>query len=178
MVALNWPYIPPFEPEPTTKYNTVTAKAESVATSRLWRSAIRHRRCLIAADGFYKPDNTTVTKPKRQYYFRRRDKKPFFMAGVWGRWDGHNGEHIDSCTIITTDANSVVGSVHETMPAIIPPERYDIWLETTIIDPGAVLPLLRPAPADEWEGHFVGRYSKEDRHELILPKDDPVAPGA
>jgi putative SOS response-associated peptidase YedK len=165
LVTLKWGLIPPWEPEPKTKLSTINAKAETVATSRLYRYPFRKQRCLIAADGFYEP-KATGEKRKPQYYFHRKDGHPFFFAGLWGRWRDA-AQVIDSCTLITTDANTTVGQVHARMPVILPREMYDLWLDPTLEDPEALQPLLKPAPGAEWEGYPVGYYTRDDRPELI-----------
>jgi putative SOS response-associated peptidase YedK len=165
LVTLKWGLIPPWEPEPKTKLSTINAKAETVATSRLYRYPFRKQRCLVAADGFYEP-KATGEKRKPQYYFHRKDGRPFFIAGLWGRWQDAE-QVIDSCTLITTDANTTVGQVHARMPVILPPEAYDLWLDPDLEDPKALQPLLKPAPGAEWEGYPVGYYTRDDRPELI-----------
>jgi putative SOS response-associated peptidase YedK len=165
IVTLKWGMIPPWEPEPKTKLSTINAKAETVATSRLYRYPFRRQRCLIGADGFYEP-KATGEKRKPQYYFHRKDRRPFFIAGLWGRWQGEE-QVIDSCTLITTDANSTVGEVHARMPVVLPPEAYDNWLDPALEDPKALQPLLKSSPGAEWEGYPVGYYTRDDRPELI-----------
>ena len=165
LVTLKWGLIPPWEPEPKTKLSTINAKAETVATSRLYRYPFRKQRCLVAADGFYEP-KATGEKRKPQYYFHRKDGRPFFIAGLWGRWKGAE-QVVDSCTLITTVANTTVGAVHARMPVILPPEAYDLWLDPDLEDPKALQPLLKPAPGAEWEGYPVGYYTRDDRPELI-----------
>jgi len=171
LVALKWGLIPPWEPEPKTRLSTINAKSETVATSKLYRYPFRKQRCLIAADGFYEP-KATGEKRKPQYYFHRKDNEPFFMAGLWGRWKGKE-EVVDSCTIITTDANEVVGEVHARMPVILPPDDYDAWLDPGIEDPKVLQPLLTPAAGEDWEGYYVGYYTRDDKPELIERKQDP-----
>lgn len=172
MVALRWGLIPPWEPEPKTRLSTINARSESVVTSRLYRYPFRKQRCLIAADGFYEP-RATGEKRKPQYYFHRKDGKPFYMAGLWGQWKGED-QVVDSCTIITTVANGVVGEVHARMPVILAPDLYDTWLDPEFEDPKALQPLLKPAPDEDWEGYHVGYYTRDDHPALIEPKQAPA----
>ena len=166
LTLLRWPYIPPFEKQPKTRYSTINAKAETLASSRLWRFPFRHSRCLIAADGFFEPRDTGE-KRKPQYYFHRRDGQPFFMAGLWGRWEPpEGGEGFDSCAIVTTEPNKVVGEIHPRMPAILPAEAWGLWL-----DPGAkpeqLEKILQPVQGDDWEGYLVGYYTREDSPQVV-----------
>ncbi|BAZ94251.1 uncharacterized protein FOKN1_1866 [Thiohalobacter thiocyanaticus] len=167
LTSLHWPYIPPFEKEPRTKYSTINAKAETLATSRLWQFPFRHFRCLIAADGFYEPRDTGE-KRKPQYYFHRKDGEPFFMAGLWGRWEPHDeaGEGVDSCAIVTVEANAVVGEVHARMPAILSPSTWGQWLDpSTGVE--ELKTVLATAQAGDWEGYPVGYYTREDSPKVI-----------
>ncbi|BCO32039.1 DUF159 family protein [Thiohalobacter sp. COW1] len=169
MTLLRWPYIPPFEKQPKTRYSTINAKAETLASSRLWQFPFRHFRCLIAADGFYEPRDTGE-KRKPQYYFRRKDGRPFFMAGLWGRWEppkGEGGEAFDSCAIVTTEPNSVVGEVHPRMPAILPADAWAEWLDPEVTRPEELLSLLGPVPDEGWEGYPAGYYTREDSPAVI-----------
>lgn len=167
MVMMQWPYIPTFEKHPKTKYSTINAKAETLATSRLWQFPFKHFRCLIAADGFYEPKDTGE-KRKPQYYFHRKDGEPFFMAGVWDRWEGE-GETRDTCAIVTTEANGVVGEVHPRMPVILGPENYADWLDPDTSDTDKLSRLLKPAPDGDWAGYHVGKYTREDSAGVIRP---------
>ena len=169
LALMRWPYIPPFEPRPGTRYATINARAEALAGSRLWQFPFRHFRCLIAADGFYEPLDTGE-KRKPQYFFRRRDGEPFFMAGLWSRWEPAQagaGEAFDSCTIITTAPNSLVSPIHPRMPAIVPPAAWAAWLDPQNSDPRQLQGLLRPAPAADWAGYPVGYYTREDAPRVI-----------
>ncbi|WP_201345773.1 SOS response-associated peptidase [Thiohalobacter sp. COW1] len=169
MALLRWPYTPPFEKQPKTRYSTINAKAETLTTSRLWRFPFQYFRCLIAADGFYEPKDTGE-KRKPQYYFRRRDGEPFFMAGLWGRWEPpeeEGGEAFDSCAIITTEANAAIGEVHPRMPVILPPDAWAQWLDPAVTDSEQLQALLGSAPDEGWEGYPVGYYTREDSPQVI-----------
>lgn len=171
MALLRWPYIPPFEQQPRTRYSTINARAETLASSRLWRFPLQHYRCLIAADGFYEPRDTGE-KRKPQYYFQHRHGEPFFMAGLWGRWEppeGQGGEAFDSCAIITTAANTVVGEIHPRMPAILSPDVWAQWLDPAVTDQERLQALLGPAPEAGWAGYPVGDYTREEGPAVIAP---------
>jgi putative SOS response-associated peptidase YedK len=115
-----------------------------VATKPSFRSAFKRRRCLIPADGFYEWRKGTI--PKQPFHFRRRDGEPFAFAGLWERWSGEE-QTIESCTIITTDANDVVRPLHDRMPVILEPRDYARWLDPVCSDPGVLQEMLRPYPA-------------------------------
>jgi putative SOS response-associated peptidase YedK len=119
----------------------INVRAETVAS----KPAFRQRRCLVPADGFYEwcPEKGR----KQPYFIRLRSAEPLAFAGLWERWTSHTGQDaIESFTIVVTDANELVRSIHDRMPVILAPEEYERWL-----DPGAAdgRALLRPCPP-EW----------------------------
>ena len=97
--------------------------------------------CLVVADGFYEWQKTDGKK--QPYFIQMKDHRPFGMAGLWERWD-KQGEPIESCTILTTDANELMMPIHERMPVIIPPDQFDLWLDPGVHDEKKLSGLLRP----------------------------------
>jgi putative SOS response-associated peptidase YedK len=103
------------------------------------KSAFERRRCVVPASGYYEWRDTP--NGKQPYYFTRRDEQPISIAGLWDAWkDIETGEKIKSCTMIITDANDLVGEVHDRMPVILEPRDLDAWLTG-----GAGPELLKPA---------------------------------
>lgn len=143
--ALRWGLIPSWADDPKIGNRMINARADGVASKPSFRAAFKRRRCLIPASGFY------------EWQARDRRKQPFHIApdggglmafaGLWEHW-ARNGElPIESCTIITTDANRALSSLHDRMPVILTPAEYDDWLaESTPRD--RLERLLRPAPED------------------------------
>jgi putative SOS response-associated peptidase YedK len=84
-----------------------------------------------------------------------RDERPFGFAGLWERWEGDGNQVINSCTILTTEANEVLRPVHDRMPVILHPEDYSLWLEDDEREQTLLKELLRPYPAEEMVGHAV-----------------------
>jgi putative SOS response-associated peptidase YedK len=126
----------------------INARAESLAEKPAYRPLLEKNRCLILADGFYEwrldPDGK-----KRPVRYALRDGAPFGFAGLWTSWrDPESGESLRSCTIITTEANSIVAPVHDRMPVLLPRGLEDEWLDRDVpVD--AALALLQPYPAEE-----------------------------
>ncbi len=85
-----------------------------------------------------------------------KDSSPFAFAWLWETWDGH-GEEVRSCSIITTDANNLMGEIHHRMPVILHPENYIVWLDQGFDEKEALMDLLRPYPSDEMEAYSVSR---------------------
>lgn len=163
LVLLQWGLIPAWAKDPKTGYKMINARAETVAEKPAFRTAFKRRRCLIAADGFYewKP-----AVPKKQpYYIRLKDGAPFAFAGLWEHW-AHDGQTIESCTLIVTDANELMAPLHERMPVILAPESYDLWLDPTVQDPARLQPLLRPYSAKAMEAYPVSTQVNSPKNDL------------
>ncbi len=143
LVPMQWGLIPSWAKDPTMGRKLINARGESVATKPSFRSAFRARRCLVLADGFYEWQRAGAKK--KPFYIRLRHDQPFAMAGLWERWGG-NGLELQTCTIITTDANSLLQPVHHRMPVILHLDNLDDWLDP---DRGRGTELLQPYPSEE-----------------------------
>jgi putative SOS response-associated peptidase YedK len=127
----------------------INARAETIAEKPSFRGAFRHHRALMPADGFY--EWQAVGKgPKQPFYIRRKDGKPFAMAAVWDTWMPSGGSELDSCAIVTTEANETLRPVHHRMPVILDEKDWDLWLDPAATE-RELLALLRPAPEDLME---------------------------
>lgn len=138
---LRWGLIPSWAKNPAIGNKLINARAETVAEKPSFRSAFRHRRCLVIADGFY--EWRRQDGKKQPFYFRLQDGQPFAFAGLWEHWQNPNGEVIDSCTIITTEANETLQPIHDRMPVILNPKDYDSWLDP-MEKPEQLQQLLQP----------------------------------
>ncbi len=150
---LHWGLIPSWADDPAIGNRMINARGETVAEKPSFRSAFKNRRCLILADGFYEWQKTD--NGKQPFYIRMEDGLPFAFAGLWESW--HNGREIRSCTIITTDANELVGDIHNRMPVILHPEDYDLWLDPGFDEKDPLTALLKPYPSDSMEAYPVSR---------------------
>jgi putative SOS response-associated peptidase YedK len=153
MGYLKWGLVPSWAKDPSLGARLINARAETVEEKPSFREAFKLRRCLVPADGFYEWARTGGKK--QPYFFRLKDERPFAFAGLWERWRGQDGSTIDSCTILTTEANETVGPVHDRMPVILGPEDYDLWLDGDPRQQGLRRELLRPYPASEMLSHPV-----------------------
>jgi len=124
----------------------INARAETIAEKPSFRGAFRHRRCLMPADGFYEW-KAMPKGPKQPYYIRRRDGKPFAMAAIWDNWMSPNGSEIESCAVVTTEANATLGDIHHRMPVILDEADWDRWLDPAAT-PKELAALMKPAPDD------------------------------
>lgn len=160
---LRWGLIPSWAKDKKISASLINARADSVATKPAFRAAFKRRRCLILADGFYEWRKLD-TKTKQPFHIRLTDGRPFAFAGLWEHWSREDPP-IDSCTIITTDANDAVRTLHDRMPVILPPEDYARWLDPRVADPGVLQEMLRSYPSDQMTTVAVGTYVNNARNE-------------
>jgi len=170
LACLRWGLIPSWAKDPAIGDRLINARAETVAVKPSFRSAFRHRRCLIVADGFYEWQKQAAGKVPM--YVHLKSGRPFGFAGLYEHWAAPGGERISSCTIITTGPNAVLEPIHNRMPVILPEEHFGTWLDPAVEDSELLLPLLRPYPAEEMAAHAVSRLVNRPQNnspELIQP---------
>ncbi len=143
---LRWGLVPFWAADPRIGSRLINARSETAAEKPAFRHAFRLRRCLVPADGFYEWQR--LARERRPYFIRLRERETFAIAGLWEEWRGPEGVAIASCTLLTTEANALMRPLHDRMPAILPPQDYDLWLDPDVQRPEALLPLLKPYPAE------------------------------
>ena len=124
-VTLKWGLVPSWA-KPSIGYKMINARIETLTTKPSFRTAVRRRRCLILAGGWY--EWKREGKAKQPYYFRMKKEQPFMFAGMWESWASKK-ETIELCTIITMPANDFMSQYHHRMPYVLPREFYDMWLD-------------------------------------------------
>jgi putative SOS response-associated peptidase YedK len=143
-----WGLIPSWAKEAKFGYSTINARAEEAATKPAFREALKKRRCLVPADGFYewkRLEGGRGIQAKQAYAIALRSGEPCAFAGLWERWQSREGEGLESFTILTTKPNALMESIHNRMPVILEPRDYARWLA-----PGEpASELLRPYPAEK-----------------------------
>lgn len=155
LVSLRWGLVPGWSKGPDNRYSMINARADTIASKPAYRNAFKQRRCLIAADGFYEWRKQEQNRAKQPYYIHLARQKPFAMAGVWEIWRGDDDEVIQSCAIITTDANELVADIHDRMPVILAPKDYTAWLDPAMRDVEALGEMLKPFPAGRMAAYPV-----------------------
>jgi len=160
-LLLKWGLVPFWAKEPGIGNSLANARADTVAIKPAFRSAFKKRRCLVIADGFYEWKKVNGKTP---YYFQLRGQGPFAFAGLWERWE-KGEEPIESCTLITTEANSVVGQVHDRMPVILDPGSFDKWLDPNEQRAEVLQALLSPLPDDSLMTFPVSKLVNNPRNE-------------
>lgn len=155
--GLKWGLIPAWAKDDSIGSKMINARAETLAEKPSFKNAFRSRRCIIPASGFYEWSKTSKGA-KQPFYFYLKDKDVFGFAGLWEEWlDKESGELIETCTIITTEANKVLEPVHDRMPVILKPKDYDQWLDEKETDTERLQNLLVPYPASVMASHAVSR---------------------
>jgi putative SOS response-associated peptidase YedK len=147
---VRWGFIPGWVKEPQPGKPLINARAETVLEKPSFRNAIRRRRCLIPADGFYEWEGDVPGK-KRPHFIEPVARNLIAFAGIWEHWMGADGSELETAAIITTEANAEVATIHTRSPVVIAPESFDHWLDCENVEATEVAPLMRPAPA----GFFI-----------------------
>jgi len=168
---VRWGLIPGWVKDPRDYAMLINARSETAATKPSFRGAMRHRRCLVPANGFY--EWTGPSGHKQPYLIAKPDQSLLAFAGLHEHWLGPDGSEIDTMAILTCDANATIGRIHDRMPVIIEPENFDRWLNCRAHQPGDVADLLAPARADLLTMIEIDRAignSRREGPELILPQ--------
>jgi putative SOS response-associated peptidase YedK len=152
-VMLRWGLIPFWAKDMAIGNSMINARAETVAEKPAFRQAFSKRRCLIPADGFFEWEKLAKGK-KQPWWIRMTDEVPFAMAGLWENWSPKNTSvtsdidapatsNVQSCTILTINANADMQPLHDRMPVILPIEAWDAWLNPSS-EKAALQSLLLP----------------------------------
>jgi len=146
IALVHWGLIPSWAKDPAIGNRLINARSETAGDKPSFRSAFKHRRCLVPADGFYEWQKSG--KLKRPFHIRMKDPGPFAIAGLWESWRDPAGNSVESCTLLTTGPNELVGKIHDRMPVILDPKDYEFWLDSALKDGEKLTPLFVPYPAD------------------------------
>lgn len=139
---LKWGLVPPWAKDAKIGFKMINARAETVHEKPSFREALKKKRCLIVADSFYEWKRTDERKvPMR---VKMKNGELFAMAGLWETWKDPKRELVHTCTILTTEPNRLMSSIHDRMPVILKPEDEGTWLDSSIQDIEKLKHLLRP----------------------------------
>ncbi len=143
--TMRWGLIPAWAKDTSGAARMINARSETAHTLPAFREAMRFRRCLVPADGFYEWQRRGSAK--QPFCFEVGDGGLFAFAGLWERWRDPSGQWVKSCSILTTTPNAVTSAVHDRMPVILDPESYDLWLDPGMTDVQVISELLTPYDA-------------------------------
>lgn len=167
-----WGLIPMWAKDPSIGSRLINARGETVAEKASFRGSFKYKRCLILADGFYEWKTNPGKKTKIPYFIHMQDRKPFAFAGLWDSWESADGSSIKTCTIITTEPNDLMATIHNRMPVILHPRDYTNWLEASPQTPEKLIPLIKPFPPDTMSAYPVSTLVNKpgnDSPELVVP---------
>jgi putative SOS response-associated peptidase YedK len=171
---VRWGLIPAWVKDPLRFTLLINARGDSVNEKPAFRNAMKRRRCLIPADGFY--EWKEVGGRKRPFAVRPRQGGAIAFAGLWESWMGPNGEEMETAAIITTDASRSLHDIHHRMPVVVPPKAFDMWLDGATVDALTAAALLVPAPEDFFDAHEISpavNRVANDGPELLEPYAAP-----
>ena len=166
---LRWGLVPFWAEDPAIGSRMINARSETLAEKPSFRTALKKRRCLVLADGFYEWQKTADGKVPMRITLKTGE--PFAMAGLWETWKEPTGDLLRTFTIITTSPNDLLEPIHNRMPVILPREHEAIWLDNAA-DQAIWLDMLRPFPADLLTAFHVSKrvnYVGNDDPEIVQP---------
>jgi putative SOS response-associated peptidase YedK len=159
---LRWGLVPSWSKDLSIGYKLLNARSETVAEKPSFRSAFKHRRCLIPASGFYEWQK--IGSRKQPHFIRPRDGDLFSFAGLWESWNDKEGEVVESCTILTTEANELMRPLHDRMPVILDSSSEGTWLDPTA-SPDALRSLFTPYASERMEAYSVNPWVSNARNQ-------------
>lgn len=163
LVLVRWGLIPSWVKDPREFTTLINARSDSVLTKPSFRSAMKYRRCLVPANGFY--EWTGPKGDKRPYLARPRDGGPMAFAGLWEHWQGADGSELETMAILTTAANRTLETVHDRMPVILSPDAFDGWLDVRAMTDVEAARLLVPAASNLLEVVAVDKAISNSRRD-------------
>src|SRR6476659_3708433 len=167
---VRWGLLPSWVKDPKDFTLVINARGESVMDKPAFSAAMKRRRCLVPADGFY--EWKAIGAGKQPFYVRARSGAPLAFAGLWETWTGPNGEEMETAAIVTTRSTRALAAIHERMPVIVAPEAFDLWLDCAMVEAEAAAALIAPAPEALLEHYEVSpavNRVANDSAELIAP---------
>ena len=170
---VRWGLVPAWVKDPRGFSLLINARGESVLDKPAFRNAMRRRRCLFPADGFYewKRDGNR----KQPWFVRLKSGQPMAFAGLWETWSGPNGEELETAAIVTTTASRSIAHIHDRMPVIVAPAAFDFWLDPNV-DARTAAAVIAPAPDAALEAYEVSsavNRTANDSPDLLEPLREP-----
>jgi putative SOS response-associated peptidase YedK len=158
LVHLRWGLVPSWTTDPSIGSRLTHARAETVATKPAFRDAFRQRRCLVVVDSFFFFLAKSRKGKRRPNVIQMKDGRPFGVGGIWERWQQSDAEPVETCAVLTTEANELVGPINDRMPVIIAEEDYEAWLDPEFKDKLELERMMQPFAAEAmvvspvWQG--------------------------
>lgn len=151
---LQWGLVPSWSKDPSSGSRLINARAETVMEKPSFRGALKYRRCLIPADGYYEWKGPKGAK--QPYFIHRRDGETMAFAGLWETWERAEG-YLETCSIITTEAGPDTSEIHERVPVILESRDWELWMDRGVTEGSRVAGLLRSSRVGTLEAYPVGK---------------------
>jgi putative SOS response-associated peptidase YedK len=172
--AIRWGLVPSWAKDLSIGSRMINSRGETVAEKPAFRSAFKRRRCLVLADGYI--EWKKIGNEKRPFHIHMIDDRPFAFAGLWESWRGkeescesesaeRESPPIETCTVITTDANALTCDIHDRMPVILPEDSYDLWLDPEFECREPLQQMLKPFSSDEMAMNSISTRVNNVRHD-------------
>lgn len=165
---MRWGLVPFWAKDIKIGASMINARAETLAEKPGFKDSFKDKRCIIPASGFY--EWKKLTEAKLPYYFTPEEGL-FSFAGLWSRWISPEGKELESCTIITTEANDIVKPIHDRMPVILGHNAWGAWMNEST-KPKELAELLKPFSDGKMSGYAVSKLVnsvKNNKPECLLP---------
>lgn len=159
---VTWGLVPRWAKDPKDGMRPINARAESVATSKLFAPLLKRRRCLVPCDGFYEWQQSP--SGKQPFMIRLASGEPFFFAGLYDIWHEGEPDQLATYTIITCEPNALTARIHNRMPVIAQPADYQRWLDPDMTDAATVADMLRPYPAAAMTAYPISKRVNSPRN--------------
>ena len=170
LAFLQWGLVPPWAKDPAIGYKMINARSETVQEKPSFKQALQARRCIIPVSGFYEWEKSG--RDRIPHYIHLRGGDVMSLAGLWERWKSPEGMELQTCTILTTSANSLIKKLHDRMPVILHREEFGLWLHKDIDDVKQLAELFHPYPSDQLAEYVVAKEVNSpgnDSPRLIAP---------
>lgn len=164
---MRWGLVPSWAKDVAIGNRMINARSEEAAIKPAFRAAMKYRRCVVPADGFYEWHKLDATGKKKQpYHIHLKSRDTLAFAGLYERWQDEHGNELDSCAVLTTAANGFVSKIHDRMPVVLrDDDSVAAWLDPSVQDAKLVQPLLAPLPEGELEATPVSGYVSNPRND-------------
>ena len=162
---LRWGLVPSWSKDLKIGARMINARSETAAEKPSFRAAVKHRRCLIPASGFY--EWVRVGDGKQPHFIHFQNTQPFAFAGLWERWSKGEDGPLETFTILTTTPNELISELHDRMPVILSPDAYDDWLDPEPLAVDRMRELTAPHPSEGMEAYPISTHVNRPAH------DDP-----
>jgi putative SOS response-associated peptidase YedK len=169
LLYLRWGLVPFWAKDKKIGNSLSIARSETVAEKPAFRQSFKSKRGIIIMSGFFEWKQEPTKQP---YYFKYQNNELLAVAALWDRWQSEEGEIVDSCCLLTADANKLMIPIHHRMPVLLNKDELSTWMDNTQCDKPELLKLLKPYAKDDLECYPVTtkmNNSRFNQHQAIEP---------